>query len=211
MRAELLLRIAADPNAVGALTSGELCELLADASPPAWVFDEAAKRTGDEQVLSHLVSHPKTNAEILESALRFNTSFLDRLEHHVNVCEGTQLEPSDIFVNLIPEEVTQPLNGERLKRFLASHLPPLCLEYLLKVSLEKLDIPRTYSPLARFILLGDFFCYLECALVETPNDLPVLAKVALALNPRQPLEPYLSNADIRVRKAAKERASWTKN
>ncbi len=211
MRAELLLRIAADLNAVGQLTNDELCELLTDASPPAWAFEEAARRTGDERVLAHLVSHPKTNAEVLERALRFNTSFLDRLEHHVNVCERKQLEPSDIFANLIPEEVKQPLNNERLEHFLASYLPPLCLEYLSKKSPEKLDIPRTYSPLARFILLGDFVHHLGCALVETPNDLPVLAKVALALNPHQSLEPYLNDADIRVRRAAKERASWTGN
>ena len=163
-------------------------------------------------MLAYLVSHPKASAELLELALRFNTSFLDRLEHHVNVYNGKGLKFSDIFANLIPEEVTRPLDDGRLKPFLASHLSPLCLKCLSsEVSSEKLDIPRIYFPLARFILLSDFVYYLGCAFVQVPHNLPVLAKVALALNPHQLLEPYLTNADVRVRRAAKERASWTEN
>lgn len=72
-------------------------------------------------------------------------------------------------------------------------------------------MPRGYAPLARFLLLEDFLHYLTYTPVATPRDLPVTAKVALALNPKQPLEPYTGDADVRVRLAAKERGSWNEN
>lgn len=236
MQAELILRIAADPNAVKDLETSELCELLAEAKPPQWVLEEAARRTGNEKVLAHLFSHPKANAVLLESALGYNTSLLDRLKHHINVFER-EIELLDIFANVVPEVISTPLRTPRLECLLAEYLSPLCLKYLefidtearfiqerrlpkandgaacvfLEVDPLKLDIPRGYAPLARFVLLGDFLYCLAGEVKLNPRDLPVMAKVALALNVKQPLEPFLEDADVRVRLAAKERLSWNVN
>lgn len=87
MRAESMLRIAANPNAVSSLSTVELCELLAEDTPPAWVFEEAARRA-DDRVLAHLFSHPNADASLLERAVGTNTGLLDRLNHHVNVWAG---------------------------------------------------------------------------------------------------------------------------
>ena len=81
----------------------------------------------------------------------------------------------------------------------------------LEVDPLKLDIPRGYSPLARFVLLGDFLYCLTGEVKQNPRDLPVMAKVAFALNVKQPLESFLEDADVRVRLAAKERLSWNVN
>lgn len=234
MQAELVLRIAADPHAVAKLEGNELCELLATPSPPAWVFDEAARRSGDSQVLAHLFSQPAASARLLTSALTYNTNLLDRLSHHLTVFEG-ELELSGVFTNVVPEAVRQPLGDARVALLLAQHLSPWCLRYLsfadaraqmvqktrlqawepgqdtsvqLEVKPNQLALPRVYSPLARFVLLGDFLHYLSCPHVAEPRDLPVMAKVALALNPKQAFGSLLDDADVRVRLAARVRQSW---
>lgn len=223
-----MLRIAADLNAVASLSTVELCELLAEDTSPAWVFEEAARRT-DDRVLAHLFSHPNAAPSLLERAVGTNTGLLDRLNHHVNVWVGAA-SLGYAFDSIVPEAGLTPVGDKRLERLLVTHLPPLCMEYLtpvltnaygvfhrgneLRGDIERpvgLDAPRVYTPLARFLLLGDFLHYLTCEPVATPRDLPVMAKVALALNTKQPLEPYLGDADARVRLAAKKRRSWNGN
>ena len=111
-----MLRIAANPNAVKKLETSELCELLAEAKPPQWVFEEAARRTGNEKVLAHLFSCPKARPDLLESALGYNTNLLDRLKYHDNVFDG-EFGFSDVFANVVPEAISIPLNNFRLERF----------------------------------------------------------------------------------------------
>lgn len=215
-----MLRIAANPNAVGSLSPAELCELLAEDTSPAWVFEEAARRT-DDRVLACLFSHPNADPSLLERAVGTDTGLLNRLNHHVNVWAGAA-SLGYAFGSIVPEAPFTFVGEVRVEKLLTTHLPPLCPEYLigrdvlqrrdeLKDEVERpveLDAPRGYAPLARFLLLGDFVHYLTCEPVATPRDLPVTAKVALALNTRQPLEPYTGDADVRVRLAAKERRSW---
>ena len=204
---------------------------------PTGFFREAARRTGNAKVLAHLFSHQGASVEVLESALSYNTNLLDRLKYHVNVFER-ELESSDLFTNVVPEAISVSVSDPRLERLLAEYMSPLCLRYLEftdtearavqksrlpatdddeeasvlpEVDLTKLDIPRSYAPLARFVLLGDFLYYLTSESEVTPRDIPVMAKVALALNTKQPLEPFLNDADVRVRLAAKERLSWNVN
>ncbi len=211
MQAELILRVAADPNAIGKLEGNELCELLAEAEPPTWVFVEAARRRLDERVIAHLFSHSEAGTEVLERAFTCNTALLDRFKHHLNVFEG-ELELSEVFANIVPEELGVSIQHPILAALLEANLSPLCLYFLDKARTKRTkDETRAYIPLSRFLLLGDFLSYLSCGPVATPNDLPVMAKVALALNPQQPLEPYLKDADLRVRCAAKERSRWNEN
>lgn len=211
MRAELLLRVAADPASVHDLTTVELCTLLAEASPPAWVFEEAARRRGEHRVTAHLFSHPEAEVRVLEKAFSSSHSLLlDRLRWHLCFSQEPWPELADTFADLMPEEVAA-VGDRRLAALLRAHLPSLCTECLREAKGKSRSHARTYSPLARFLLLSDFLHYLECDPVLSPNDLPVMAKVALALNTRQSLEPFLNDADLRVRRAAKERRAWTEN
>ena len=208
---------------MSSLSTAELCELLAEDTPPAWVLEEAARRT-DDRVLAHLFSHPNAEARLLERAVGTHTGLLDRLNHHVNVAAGAA-SLGYAFASIVPEAPFTPVGDVQVGRLLSTHLPLPCLESLtgrdvphrrdeLKDAVERpveLDVPRGYAPLARFLLLGDFLHYLACEPVATPRDLPVTAKVAFALNTKQPLEPYTGDADVRVRLAAKERRSWSEN
>ena len=233
MRAELLLRVAADPNAIGRLEGSELCDLIAEPGPPAWTFEEAARRRTDERVMAHLFSHPRAKPDLLKGAVAYDRNRLGRLDWHVAVYRGPPLTLATCLAVVVPEVVATKLTDARLERLLVVNLSPLCLMFLRPVLRDPdahallaqrleaageiagvnadasiLKLPRSYSPLATFLLLGDFLYYLECGPVAAPNDLPVMAKVALALNCRQPLEPYLKDADLRVRRAAKERSQW---
>ncbi len=69
MLAELYLRVAADPNAAGSLTTAELGELLAESVPPLWVFTEAGRRRHDVTVMAQLFSHPEAPRELLQAAV----------------------------------------------------------------------------------------------------------------------------------------------
>ncbi len=233
MQAEHLLRIAADPNAVTTLTSEDLRALLAEARPPRWVFEEAARRTDDERVMAHLFSHPVAKPELLRQAVRYDLNRFERLNHNVAVVADPPPTLKTSFNRVIPEIVNADLTPSQ-EHLLVTHLSPPCLVVLrpmlcsqeactlVKQQLENVTddlsttklgfttvrLPRKYAPFARFLLLGDFLHHLTCARVETPRDLPVLAKVALALNGQQPLTPYLEDADVRVRIAAKERERW---
>lgn len=210
MRAELILRIAADPSAVSKLSSDELCLLLSETTPPAWVFEEVARRRNDERVIAHLFSHPAVEVRVLERAFSSNNPLLlDRLRWHIRFSERTP-ELADVFAHLIPEDIASDENAKRLD-WLEAHCSPLYLSGLAAEMGEVPERPRHYAPLARFLLLNDFLHYLECDLVSAPNDLPVMAKVALALNRRQPLHPFLNDADLRVRRAAQERQAWNEN
>ena len=238
MRAELLLKVAADPDAVKTLTSEDVCKLLAEDKPPMWVLEEAARRTNDERVMAHLFSHPMAESELLQQAIRYDRNRLERFKHHVNVYKGPPLTLEAIFSQIVPEVVSIKLRNARLEHLLVTHLSPLCLMFLrpavtnpkafttLKHRLENeadadvavvksdstgLHLPRGYAPSVKFLLLGDFLYDLTCERVETPRDLPVIAKVALALNSNQPLALYLKDADVRVRTAAKERERWNEN
>ena len=238
MRAELLLKVAADPDAVKTLTSEDICELLTEDRPPTWILEEAARRTNDERVMAHLFSHPTAKSELLQQAIRYDRNRLERFKHHVNVYKGPPLTLEAIFSRIVPEVADTKLRNARLEQVLVTHLSPLCLMFLrpavtnpkafttLKQRLENeadddvavvkpdstgLHLPRDYAPSVRFLLLGDFLYDLTRERVETPRDFPVIAKVALALNSNQPLAFYLKDADIRVQRAAKERERWNEN
>ena len=188
--------------------------------------------------MAHLFSHPTAKSELLQQAIRYDRNRLERFKHHINVYKGPPLTLEAIFSQIVPEVVNTKLRNAGLEQVLVTHLSPLCLMFLrpavtnpkasatLKQRLESeadddvavvkpdstaLHLPRGYAPSVRFLLLGDFFYDLTCERVETPRDLPVMAKVALALNDNQPLAPFLNDADIRVRTAAKERERWNEN
>ena len=188
--------------------------------------------------MAHLFSHPLAKSELLQQAIRYDRNRLERFKHHVNVYKGPPLTLEAIFSRIVPEVVSIKLRNARLEQVLVTHLSPLCLMFLrpavtnpkafatLEQRLENeadddaavvkpdstgLHLPRDYVPSVRFLLLGDFLYYLTCERVETPRDLPVMAKVALVLNDKQPLAPFLNDADVRVQRAAKERERWSEN
>lgn len=230
MRAELLLKVAADPRVVTALTTEDICELLVEDRPPAWVFEEAARRTGDERVMAHLFSHPAADPELLRRAVCYDLNRCERFHHHVAVYTGPPPTLTTIVNRVVPEVVRPKLTTSQ-EHLLVTYFSPLCLAALrnavrgeastvlekrlenevhgnvavVKPDATALHSPRGYAPSARFLLLGDLLYYLTCRGVETVRDLPVLAKVALALNDNQPSTLYLEDADVRVRVAARER------
>ena len=232
MRAELLLRLASDPDAIRNPENAELRELLAEPKPPDWVFAEAARRTNNEKIMAHLFSHPAADVDLLKKTLEYDTKLLDRFKHRAEVFEGKP-ELSTILANVIPEASGLTF-AEHPSRLLLEQLSPLCVKYLygdnqadvaevhhspdneheastVLATPDISEIPRRYSPLARVIILGDFLYYLSAEDDFETRDLPILAQVALALNPKQPLEPFLKNADIRIRLAARKRQSWNVN
>ena len=236
MLAELYLRVAADPNAMRSLTQAELGELLAEPVPPLWVFTEAARRRHDVTVMARLFAHPEAPRDVLRQAVGSDAKRLERFEHHVNVYAGPLPTLKASLQRVLPEDGEKRLSPAQ-EQLVVSTLSPQCLLRLwcsvrssaaqtlthqrLKEELgneawftpctTSVPLPRTYSPFSRFLLLGDFLHYLTCKIVQHPHDLPVLAKVALALNPQQPLAPQLEAADVRVRVAAKERKTWSEN
>lgn len=183
--------------------------------------------------MAHPFSQPKAKPELLRRAICYNLNRRERLHHHIAVYAGPPSTLETIFRRVVPEVVRGDLTPSQ-EHLLVTQLPPLCLvvlkstlcsqeacslvEQRLKgvtddLSTMKLDstamhLPRKYDPFTRFLLLGDFLHHLTRARAETPRDLPVLAKVALALNGQQLLTPYLEDADVRVRIAAKERQRW---
>ena len=232
MLAELYLRVAADPNAVGSLTTAELGELLAESVPPLWVFTEAARRRHEVTVMAQLFSHPEAPRELLREAVGSDPKRRERFDHHVSVYTGLPPTPKAVLSQLIPEGAAYELTPDQ-EMLLAKQVSPHLL-YALRPSLRDGEaravleqqlvglpsfspglytgtVPRHVDPFTPFLLLGDFFYYLTCPLLETDHGLPVLAKVALALNDQQPLERHLADADVRVWAAAKERREWNEN
>lgn len=234
MLAELYLRIAADPNAVGSLTAAELGELLAEPVPPLWVFTEAARRRHDASVIAQLFSHPEAPRYLLWQAVGSDPKRLERFDHHVAVYTGPLPPLALVLSRVVPEWVKADL-GFAQETLLAAQLASHCLQVLYpslrsaeaKTTLDERlglpakgfyhpkltarTVPRTVDPFARFLLLGDFSYYLTCPSIESNYGLPVLVKVALALNEQQTLERHLADADVRVRAAAKERMGWNEN
>ena len=238
MLAELYLRVAADPNAVGSLTAAELGELLAEPVPPLWVFTEAARRRHDATVLARLFSHPKAPRELLRQAVGSDAKRLERFEHHVNVYTGLPPPLGPYLSRVVPERALAQLSPAQ-EQLLAQQLAPHCLQALrpslrcerakatakatlderaaapagdfYKLAPDAKAAPRYTEPFARFLLLGDFLAYLTCSTQELTDNLPVLAKVALALGEQGSLERYLNDADVRVRAAAEERKSWSES
>ena len=234
MLAELYLRVAADPNAVGSLTAAELGELLAEPVPPLWVFTEAARRRHDATVLARLFSHPKAPRDLLRQAVGSDAKRLERFEHHVNVYTGPPPPLGPCLSWVVPERALAQLSPAQ-EQLLAQQLAPHCLQALrpslrcerakatldergaipagdfYKLAPEARIAPRYTEPFARFVLLGDFLSYLTCSVQEPIDNLPVLAKVALALGEQRSWEQYLNDADVRVRAAAEERKSWSES
>lgn len=236
MVAELVLRVAADPNALKGLNTEELRELLAESEPPRWVFTEAARRFCDEAVMACFFAHPKAPPELLRKAVGSVPYRLERFQHHVAGYTGPRPTLQTVLSQVIPESVEFRLSPLQ-QTLIVRTLPPRCLLRLeplisngaakvilyrrLKTELgndafylpyaARLEPPRPYSWAAQFLLLGDFLYYLT--LKDTPElrELPVLARVALALNSLQPLGPYLGAADVRVRMAGEERKVWSEN
>ena len=234
MLAELYLRVAADPNAVGSLTATELGELFAEPVPPLWVFTEAARRRHDATVMAQLFSHPEAPRNLLWQTVGSDAKRLERFNFHVAV----YLEPpptlASILSRIVPEWEKANLSPAQ-EMLLAVQLAPICWQALYpslrtaeaKATLDKClglptkgfyhpklkaaTLPRHIDPFSQFLLLGDFFYYLTCPPYETVCDLPVLARVALALNEQQPLAGHLGDADVRVRAAAEERKSWSES
>jgi hypothetical protein len=212
LEAELLLRVAADPAAISQLTRDEICILLADPQPPAWSFAEAARRT-DEHTIACLFAHPEAEPEVLESAIGSDVRRLERFEWHAQV-KAKMPKLSECLANLMPEPGPLPPLPARLRERLEPHLAPLCRQALIAGSETSNRASRTprvslsYRPLCPFLFLGDFLHYLGCPGLPYLGERPILAKVALALNPLQPLTPYRHDADLRVRRAARERMSW---
>ena len=232
MLAELYLRVAADPNAVGSLTAAELGELLAEPVPPLWVCTEAARRRHDVTVMAQLFSHPEAPRELLREAVGSDPKRRERFAYHVSVYTGLPPTLKAVLSQLIPEGAAYELTpgqemllvGQVLPHLLHALRPSLrddearaVLEAQLVGSpgffpdLYTGTVPRHVDPFTQFLLLGDFLYYLTCPPLETDHGLPVLAKVALALNDHQPLERHLADADVRVRAAAKERREWNEN
>ncbi len=234
MLAELYLRIAADPNAVRGLTAVELGELFTEPVPPLWVFTEAARRRHDVTVMAQLFSHPEAPRELLRAAVGSDAKRLERFEHHVAVYTGLPPTLASILSRIVPEWEGANLSPAQ-EMLLAVQLAPICWQALYpslrtaeaKATLGKClglptkgfyhpklkaaTLPRHIDPFSQFLLLGDFFYYLTCPPYETVCDLPVLARVALALNEQQPLAGHLGDADVRVRAAAEERKSWSES
>lgn len=230
-----MLKVAADPNVVSSLSYEEMRLLLLDPSPPEWVFVEAARRKHNKKLLALLFARAEVDKLVLVSALSSETTLLDRYQHHINVYKG-DVGLSSVLKTVVPEGVGQPTLRSRLERLLALHLSTLCLGYLkfkdkeaqhyqhfrlnslsehtISDQLFIKDLPRFYQPLARFVLLGDFLHYLTCKqslFIAEVGKLTLLAKAALALNTNQPLELFLNDGDVRVRRAAQERQSWNAN
>ena len=230
MLAEILLKVAADPNVITGLNHNEIEILLMEPQPPAWAFQEAACRKHEKRLMALLFSHPKASALVLEEALDKNTQLLDRYHFHVSVVTG-EIGMSAVLKTIVPEPIEQTVLSSKLETLLALHLPPLSLGYLklgdadaVEVQQSRLvalsehnfqtgkpalkNLPRVYKPLSRFVMLGDFLYYLTFQQSVDLVGLPIAAKVALALNHNQELEPFLNDADARVRRAAQERQSW---
>ena len=236
MVAELVLRVAADPNALKGLNTEELKELLAEPEPPRWVFTEAARRFSDEGVMAHLFAHPKAPPELLRRVAGSVPYRLERFQHHVAVHTGPRPTLKAVLSQVIPESVAFRLSPPQ-QTLVVSTLPPRCLLRLAPLVSNGVakDIlygrlqtelgndafylpyaatskpPRAYSWAAQFLLLGDFLSYLTLEEIPAVRELPVLARVALALNRHQPLEPQLGDADMRVRMAGEERKTWREN
>ena len=236
MVAELVLRVAADPNALKSLNTEELRELLSELEPPRWVFTEAARRFSDESVMAHLFAHPKVPPELLRRAVGSVPCRLERFQHHVAVHTGPRPTLQATLSQVIPESVAFRLSPSQ-QTLVVSTLPPRCLLRLgplvsngvakdtlyrrLETELGNdafylpyaatLKPPRLYSWAAQFLLLGDFLYYLTLKEFTEARGLPVLARVALALNRRQPLGPQLGDADVRVRMVGEERKTWREN
>lgn len=234
MVSELVLRVAADPNAVRNLSAAELRELLAELEPPQWVFTEAARRTYDATVMARLFSHPKVPPQLLRQAVGSDPNRLERFQHHVAVYTGPRPTLAAVLKQVIPESVHIRLSPSR-QRHMVGALSPQCLLRLAPlvsngVAKGILDRrletelgndawyspcaatsppPRAYSWAAQFLLLSDFLYYLTLKDAAEVPELPVLARVALALNTHQPLKPNLLDADVRVRLAAEERIHGT--
>lgn len=234
MLAELVLRVAADPNALKSLSSEELVVLLAEPEPPKWVFTEAAQRSCDEQVMAYLFTHPKAPPELLRRAVGTYPNRLERFQHHVAAHSGSRPTLKAVLSQVIPEGVDIRLSPLR-QRLLAHALPPACLLRLglhvgsrSSITVRRQRVkealgddavwtpnstfskpPRSYSWAAQFLLLGDFLYYLTLKETVDVRGLPVLAKIALVLSNHQPIEPHLNDADVRVHLAAKERKSGT--
>lgn len=236
MVAELVLRVAADPNALKGLSGAELGELLTEPEPPRWVFTEAARRFCDEQVMAYLFAHPKAPPELLRKAVGSIPHRLERFQHHIAVHTGPRPTLEAVLSQVIPESVEFRLSPSQ-QTLVVRTLPPRCLlrlEPLVSKGAAK-DIlyrrlqselgndafylpyaatskpPRSTSWAAQFLLLGDFLYYLTLKNISEVRELPVLARVALALNRQQPLKPQLGDADVRVRRAGEERKTWSEN
>lgn len=236
MVSELVLRVAADPNALKSLSPHELGELLAEPEPPRWVFTEAARRFSDEGVMAQMFAHPKAPPELLRKAVGSVPYRLERFQHHVAVYTGSHPTLQAVLSQVIPESVAFRLSP--LQQILVVRtLPPRCLlrlEPLVSNRVAKdilyrrlqtelgndafylpyaatLKPPRPYSWAAQFLLLGDFLYYLTLKEFAEARELPMLARVALALNRQQPLGPQLGDADVRVRMAGEERKTWSEN
>ena len=234
MLAELYLRVAADPNAVGSLTAAELGELLAEPVPPLWVFTEAARRRYEGGVMAQLFAHPKAPRELLRQAVGSDAKRLERFEHHVNVYTGPPHPLGPCLSRVVPERALAQLSPAQ-ERLLAQQLAPHCLQALrpslrceraratlderaavlagdfYKLAPDARTTPRYTEPFARFLLLGDFLSFLTCPAPEPIDNLPVLAKIALALGEQESWKQYLNDADVRVRAAAEERKSWSES
>ena len=232
MLAELFLRVAADPNAMRSLTQAELGELLAEPVPPRWVFTEAARRRHDVTVMAQLFSHPEAPCELLREAVGSDPKRRERFNYHVSVFTGlpptlkavlSQLIPEGALYNLTPGQ--ERLLVEQVSPHLLHALRPSLRDGETRAVLEQQlvglpsffpglytgTVPRHVDPFTPFLLLGDFLHYLTCSSCDTVHDLPVLAKVALALGEQGSLEQYLNDADVRVRAAAEERKSWSES
>ena len=223
MLAELYLRVAADLGAAKSLTAAELGELLAESVPPLWVFTEAVRRRHDAGVMGPLFAHPEAPRELLREAVASDPKRRERFDHHVSVYTGPPPTLKAVLSQLIPEGVAYKLTPDQ-EVLLVEQLSAHCLHALrpslrygearavLEAQLVGLPsfcpglypgtMPRQVDPWTPFLLLGDFLHYLTCSSRETEHDLPVLARVALALNNQQPVEEHLADADVRVRAAA---------
>lgn len=230
MLAELVLRVAADPNALKGLNTEELRSLLSEPEPPRWVFTEAARRTYDATVMARLFAHPNVPHQLLKQAVGNAPNHLERFQHHVAVYTGprpilkavlNQVVPESVHVRLSPSR--QKLMVETLSSQCLLRLGPIVFNGVAKNTLyrrlqtelgndacylpyaAKSEPPRSYSWAAQFLLLGDFLYYLTLRDAAEGCELPVLARIALALNSHQPLRPHLLDADVRVCLAAEER------
>ena len=236
MVAELVLRVAADPNALKGLRPEELKELLTEPDPPRWVFTEAARRFSDEGVMAHLFAHPKAPPELLRKAVGSVPHRLERFQHRAAVYTGPCPTLQAVLSQVIPESVAFRLSPLQ-QTLVVRTLPPRCLlrlEPLVSEGAAKDTLyrrlqtelgndafylpyaatskpPRSISWAAQFLLLGDFLYYLTLKDIPEVREFPVLARVALALNSHQPLGPHLGDADARVRMAGEERKTWSEN
>lgn len=234
MLAELVLRVAADPNALKSLSPEELGELLAEPEPPRWVFTEAARRTYDATVMARLFAHPNVPPQLLKQAVGNAPNHFEPFQHHVAVYTGLRPILAAVLSQVVPESVHIRLSPSRQKPMVETlssqcllRLGPLVSNGVAKNTLyrrlqselgdeacylpyaAKSEPPRSYSWAAQFLLLGDFLYYLTLKDAAEGCELPVLARVGLALNSHQPLRPHLLDADVRVRLAAEERKHGT--